>query len=150
MSRLICFQRQFQKYQIYKLPEAIVKTKRADTQWVMIGQICAGDRAGKLFGELSKTMLDTLKFFHANAECERVFTQTRKAKKETHGKMKVSRLNRILQHKMLLAATGRNCLNFEPCAELLKACKSATYRKNHGLDSDSDRASDNDSDSASE
>ena len=90
-------------------------------------------------------MLDILKFFHANAKCERVFTQIRKAKKETQGKMKVGRLNRVPQWKMLLSATGRTYLTYEPSAETLNVCKSATWQKLKGKNSDNDKDTGTDS-----
>ena len=56
--------------------------------------------------------------------------------------MRVSLLNRRLQHKMLLTATGKSCLNYEPTAKTLQACKSATYQKKIGHNSSDESESD--------
>jgi len=42
-----------------------MKTKRADSPWVLIGELLEGEV--KPFKELSEFMLDILIFFHANA-----------------------------------------------------------------------------------
>ena len=129
-------QRQFQQYQVNKIPEGILKTKRADTQWVLIGDLL--DEDTKPYKELSEVMLGILSLFHSNADCERMFSQIRKAKKECQGKLSITKLNRILQFKVLLLSSGKSCLSYQPTAEVLKACKAATYKKLHGLNSDTD------------
>lgn len=125
---------QFNRYQITPLHNDIKldadgKDLRIDTIWSNLGDIQDCDGTSP-FKELSVVMLVILSLFHANSDCERIFSMVRKTKSELKGRLELGSLNALLVQKVYQRATNVDCFNYEPTKDTLKACKGATKAYN--------------------
>ena len=129
-------QTQFETYQITPFHSSVYrgdtdsdKDIRIDSIWVKIAGMTHADGTHQ-FKELSEVMLAILTLFHANADCERIFSLVRKTKTELHGQLLTSSLNASIVQKCYNLARNIDCHEFSPDRATLRACKSATREYN--------------------
>lgn len=128
---------QFETYRITPFHQSVYKDTdsdsdkdmRIDSIWVKIGAMTDTD-GRPTFKELSEVMLAILTLFHANADCERIFSLVRKTKTELHGQLLTSSLNASIVQKCYNLARNIDCHEFSPDRATLRACKSATREYN--------------------
>ena len=116
---------QFEIYKISPFSDRILKEKRCDKQWAMIGDVTNKDGT-KPFKKLSEIILAILTIFHSNADCERIFSSVRKVKTELRGKLSVDSISSILVQKQLQGGRQIKCYEYNPCDALLVRCKKST------------------------
>ena len=92
---------QFLEYQVADLKEVVYK--RVDEAWAEISKQKDFNGQTKL-DFLANTMLGILTIFHANADCERIFSVVRKNKTETRPNIGITALNAILTRKVYMGA----------------------------------------------
>ncbi|GBP33090.1 Zinc finger protein 862 [Eumeta japonica] len=125
---------------------------KVDVFWAQL-LTCEEDDQGLTFKKLSKFALDVISLPHANADCERLFSQVNLIKTKKRNKSVTPTVNGILLAKQRVRG---NCISFQPSTkEYSRMTKSRMYSKKaltesgdktirHLYETQEDQESDND------
>ena len=92
------------------------------SKWARVCDLKDGD-GNYPFKSLGEVMLAILAIFHANADCERIFSMHRKVKGEMQGNFGMQNVNARLQSKTFMQAMRSTCYEFHLAVDLLRKCK---------------------------
>jgi hypothetical protein len=116
---------QFLEYQVADLGEV---PERIDEAWAQLS--AKTDFSGrKEYDILARVMLGILTIFHANADCERIFSVVRKNKTESRPSLQLATLNALLTRKVYMGAYGLSAQSQTFPKSVLRMAKSATVNK---------------------
>uniref|UniRef100_H3ATZ4 HAT C-terminal dimerisation domain-containing protein n=1 Tax=Latimeria chalumnae TaxID=7897 RepID=H3ATZ4_LATCH len=126
---------EFISYQVLNIDALVEGSKdssqiRMNTFWHKIGQIKDPGTRQNTFALLPTVMKQLLVLPHSNADCERVFSITRKNSTETRSELSNAVLKGLLTTKLKMLSDY--CFKWKPSDALTKKAKSATYHSVQG------------------